>query len=83
MNPADLSIAISPTLTTKTPVTPSSTLNKHGKIPIPRIDLEPIYSQLKAALGDQWTEYKAAINAFTLGTYLICALLIETSLTLR
>ncbi|KAM0718005.1 hypothetical protein Q7P37_006337 [Cladosporium fusiforme] len=67
MNPAEFSIAISPTLTTKTPATPASALNKNGKIPIPRIDLEPIYTQLKAALGDQWTEYKAAINAFTLG----------------
>lgn len=68
MNPADLSITISPTLTTKTPVTPSSALNKNGKIPVLRVDLEPIYIQLKAALGDQWTDYKAAVNAFVLGT---------------
>jgi transcriptional coactivator HFI1/ADA1 len=67
MNPADLSISISPTLTTKTPITPSSVLNKNGKIPIPRVDLEPTYILLKAALGDQWNDYKAAVNAFTLG----------------
>lgn len=67
MNPADLSIAISPTLTTKTPVTPSSALNKNGKIPVPRVDLESIYTQLKAALGHQWADYKAAVNAFALG----------------
>ena len=68
MNPADLSITISPTLTTKALTTPSTALNKNGKIPIPRVDLEPIYVQLKAALGDQWADYKAAVNAFTLGT---------------
>jgi transcriptional coactivator HFI1/ADA1 len=67
MNPADLSI-VSPTLTTKSPATLSTALNKNGKIPVPRVDLEPIYVQLKAALGDQWTDYKAAVNAFTLGT---------------
>jgi transcriptional coactivator HFI1/ADA1 len=67
MNPADLSITISPTLTTKSPATLSTALNKNGKIPVPRVDLEPIYVQLKAALGDQWTDYKAAVNAFTLG----------------
>jgi transcriptional coactivator HFI1/ADA1 len=67
MNPADLSITISPTLTTKALATPSTALNKNGKIPIPRVDLEPIYVQLKAALGDQWADYKAAVNAFTLG----------------
>jgi transcriptional coactivator HFI1/ADA1 len=69
MNPADLSITISPTLTTKVPATPSAALNKNGKIPIPRVDLESIYVQLKAALGDQWADYKAAVNAFTLGTW--------------
>ena len=67
MNPADLSITISPTLTTKALTTPSTTLNKNGKIPVPRVDLEPIYVQLKAVLGDQWADYKAAVNAFTLG----------------
>lgn len=33
-----------------------------------RINLEPIYTQLKAALGDGWTEYKAALSAFVLGS---------------
>jgi transcriptional coactivator HFI1/ADA1 len=69
MNPADLSITISPTLTTKALTTPSTVLNKNGKIPVPRVDLEPIYVQLKAVLGDQWPDYKAAVNAFTLGTW--------------
>ena len=26
-------------------------------------------SQLKAALGDQWADYKTAVNAFVLGAY--------------
>jgi transcriptional coactivator HFI1/ADA1 len=77
MNPADLSITISPTLTTKALATPSTALNKNGKIPVPRVDLEPIYVQLKAVLGDQWADYKAAVNAFTLGMCPYCNLMAE------
>lgn len=68
MNPADLTLAIvSPSFTSKTLPTPQSSALKNGKVPVPRVDLEPIYTQLKAALGDQWADYKAAINAFVLG----------------
>lgn len=67
MNPADLTLAISPTLANKTALASSPAVQKNGKLPVPRVDLEPIYTHLKAALGDQWPDYKAAINAFVLG----------------
>lgn len=74
MNPADLALpALSPTLTAKTLPTPQSSAQKNGgKVPVPRVDLEPIYTQLKASLGDGWTDYKAAVNAFVLGAPCPC-----------
>lgn len=70
MNPADLTLpTLSPTLTAKTLPTPQSSAQKNGKTPVPRVDLEPIYTQLKAALGDGWAEYKVAVNAFVLGMH--------------
>ena len=35
---------------------------------VPRIDLEPLYTSLKAAIGDQWGKYKEATSLFILGT---------------
>ncbi|EMC95595.1 hypothetical protein BAUCODRAFT_48874, partial [Baudoinia panamericana UAMH 10762] len=68
MNPADLTLSLSPTLTTKTLPTPQSSAQKHGgKAPVPRIELEPIATALKAALGEGWTEYKTAVSSFLLG----------------
>lgn len=32
-----------------------------------RIDLEPLYTSLKAAIGDNWGKYKEAISFFILG----------------
>lgn len=65
MNPADLTLNTSPTLS-------ASLLHKNGlvaaaKVQIPRVDIEPIYTQLKGALGDGWTDYKTALSAFVLG----------------
>lgn len=75
MNPADLTLpTISPSLTAKTLPTPQSSTQKNGKAPVPRVDLEPIYTQLKAALGDGWAEYKAAVNAFVLGMLFLSGL---------
>nr|POE47905.1 hypothetical protein CFP56_01233 [Quercus suber] len=75
MNPADLTLsAASPTLANKALSTPQSAGGsagaaalKNGKILVPRVDCEAIYTQLKAALGQQWAEYKLALNAFVLG----------------
>ena len=67
MNPADLTLITSPTLTSRPGPGSLSLGLKNGKIPIPRVDLEPIYTNLKTALGDQWSDYKTAVNAFVLG----------------
>lgn len=37
-------------------------------ISVPRLDLEPIYTELKAAIGDNWAEYKQSTGLFLLGT---------------
>ena len=34
---------------------------------VQRIDLEPLYTNLKASIGDHWSEYKEAISLFVLG----------------
>lgn len=44
--------------------TPSSV-----RMGVPRIDTEPMYTALKAAIGESWPVYKSAINSFLLGTY--------------
>ncbi|KAF3480307.1 uncharacterized protein GIQ15_05654 [Arthroderma uncinatum] len=36
-------------------------------ISVPRLDVEPIYTELKGAIGDGWTEYKQATTLFLLG----------------
>ena len=33
-----------------------------------RIDLEPLYASLKAAIGEHWAEYKEATSLYILGT---------------
>ena len=44
---------------------------------IQRIDLEPLYTSLKIAIGDHWTEYKEAVSLYILGlpshVILICS----------
>ena len=35
-----------------------------------RIDLEPLYTSLKAAIGDNWIAYKEAISLYVLGKLL-------------
>ena len=34
-----------------------------------RIDLEPLYTSLKSAIGDHWGEYKDGISLFVLGLF--------------
>ncbi|CAK1366808.1 uncharacterized protein RHO25_011543 [Cercospora beticola] len=73
MNPAELTLTISPSLTKATPATikygiSAATVPPTGRTLVERINVEPIYAQLKAALGDQWSDYKATIAAFILGS---------------
>ncbi|KAK2798221.1 hypothetical protein FQN50_008919 [Emmonsiellopsis sp. PD_5] len=56
--PAPKSVAPTPVPTQKT---------TKALISVPRLDFEPIYTELKAAIGIHWTEYKEAIALFLLG----------------
>ena len=38
---------------------------------VQRIDLEPLYTSLKAAIGDHWGKYKEATSLFILGKAVI------------
>lgn len=75
INPADLSrpsISLStPVLSNKT-ITVSSSLQKPKSQIIPaRIELEPVYAALKAAIGnEQWTTYKETLSQFLIGEWL-------------
>jgi transcriptional coactivator HFI1/ADA1 len=41
-------------------------ISKSSHVP-PRIDLEPLYTALKAAIGEHWGIYKETIGLFVLG----------------
>ena len=50
----------------------STPIQKAGKLPgtgAPRIDVEPIYTALKAAIRDDWPLYKLTIAEFALGMF--------------
>jgi hypothetical protein len=75
IDPAALS---RPTIST-TPILPPKTISasapsvakisKALHVP-PRIDLEPLYTALKAAIGDNWGTYKESISLFVMGSYI-------------
>jgi transcriptional coactivator HFI1/ADA1 len=78
MNPADLTLTISPS---QTKATLGGSAQKYGgtngtlgmaggggKMGVERVNLEGVYLQLKAALGEHWADYKAALNAYVLGS---------------
>lgn len=44
-------------------------------ISVPRLDLEHSYTDLKAAIGDKWAEYKEATALFLLGMSRCCCCL--------
>lgn len=73
MNPADFSATISPSNFSKNELGSSKNgggiaiLPPVGRTAVERINLEPIYTQLKAALGESWNDYKAALGAFVKG----------------
>lgn len=72
--------ALSRSDTISGPITASLTNSKlnGASVPLPlkttkspntaqRIDLEPLYTSLKAAIGEHWGNYKEAISFFLLG----------------
>ena len=78
MNPAELTIGSFGDISRNnfTKATPASLPQTNGagaapavgsKTLVERVNVEPIYTQLKSALGDNWLDYKAAISAFLLG----------------
>ena len=61
-----------PTISSKTLVTSAPATQKAAKVVnnAQRIDLEPLYTSLRAAIGEHWVGYKEAISLFVLGTTL-------------
>lgn len=52
---------------------PSTTVKSSRTLPsVPRLDLEQTYTELKAAIGDKWAEYKESTALFLLGMDLTC-----------
>ncbi|KAL3471709.1 transcriptional regulator of RNA polII, SAGA, subunit-domain-containing protein [Aspergillus californicus] len=64
--PDSASAAITSTKSSPPTATPTQKSTK-ALISVPRLDLEPIYTELKTAVGDKWTEYKEATTLFLLG----------------
>jgi hypothetical protein len=50
-----------------TPNAQSTVKSSRALISVPRLDLEHSYTDLKAAIGDKWAEYKEATALFLLG----------------
>ncbi|KAI1916204.1 hypothetical protein LOZ53_001519 [Ophidiomyces ophidiicola] len=71
INPAALTgtASTAPSVPAGKPTTASHTPQKTTKalISVPRLDFEPIYTDLKIAIGEHWVEYKQAITLFLLG----------------
>jgi transcriptional coactivator HFI1/ADA1 len=76
IDPAALS---RPSIISTTPILPpKSILSTAPSVPkiskaqhIPaRIDLEPLYTALKIAIGEHWGTYKESISLFVMGKYI-------------
>jgi transcriptional coactivator HFI1/ADA1 len=73
IDPAALS---RPSVISTTPILPPKTISasvpsapkvsKSNHVPA-RIDLEPLYTALKLAIGDHWGAYKESISLFVMG----------------
>jgi hypothetical protein len=61
-------ISTTPILPPKS-ITTTSNAPKLAKVQIPpRIDVEPIYTALKLAVGEHWPVYKDAVSLFVMGS---------------
>ena len=77
IDPAALS---RPSVISTTPIPPPKTISalaqsapkvsKSNHVPV-RIDLEPLYTALKIAIGEHWATYKESISLFVMGKYII------------
>jgi transcriptional coactivator HFI1/ADA1 len=61
-NPASLSLSKTNGISTQPSLKTIKTVNTAQ-----RIDLEPLYTSLKAAIGDNWGTYKDALSLFVSG----------------
>ncbi|KAJ5718035.1 hypothetical protein N7488_003681 [Penicillium malachiteum] len=52
-----------------TPNAPTTVKSSRALNSVPRLDLQHAYTDLKAAIGDQWAEYKESTAFFLLGHY--------------
>ena len=77
LNPADLTVnpssSAAPTLPSKLNVAAALSAQKAAKASNapPRVDLEPLYTNLKAGIGIHWNEYKEAVSLFVLGAHFL------------
>ncbi|KAJ5872597.1 uncharacterized protein N7529_004950 [Penicillium soppii] len=71
IDPAALSRSDSASNTIKGSVPNGSASSKTSRalISVPRLELEPAYTDLKAAIGDKWADYKESTALFLLGHY--------------
>lgn len=60
--------AILPPKPVTAPSLSSQKITKSSHVP-PRIDLEPLYTALKQAIGENWGTYKESISLFVMGQY--------------
>jgi hypothetical protein len=69
IDPAALSRSDSASNTIKGSVPNGSASSKTSRalISVPRLELEPAYTDLKAAIGDKWADYKESTALFLLG----------------
>jgi transcriptional coactivator HFI1/ADA1 len=67
--PSNLTVTPSKTLSASAAAASQNSASKPTKSQqiAPRIDLEPIYTALKSALGEFWAEYKESVSLFVLG----------------
>jgi transcriptional coactivator HFI1/ADA1 len=54
------------TLSASAPIVPKVAKGAHTP---PRIELEPLYTALKVAIGEHWATYKEALSLFMLGSW--------------
>ncbi|KAF2446016.1 hypothetical protein P171DRAFT_387024 [Karstenula rhodostoma CBS 690.94] len=71
IRPNDMDMSTTPILSSKTLPDlslPLKSASKPSAPRAPRIDIEPLYTAVKSALGDaDWTTYKTSLSAFLLG----------------
>lgn len=67
MRPNEVSLSTTPTLSA-TPLPVADTAKKPTAPRTPRVDVEPLYAAVKAAIADaDWTAYKKSLSDFLLG----------------